>query len=99
MIQQSGMAGFFRAKLFFGFVLALLPQVAVAQSANDGYDPNANDFVQVLIVAANGQPLVGGSFTSIDGQMRNRIPRLNADGSLDAGSGLLGNNAVNALHV
>lgn len=85
--------------IFPGFVMTLCPHIGAAQNADDSYDPNANGNVRVLAVQANGKMLVGGSFSSIGGQARDRIGGLNADGSLNACSGLLGNNAVNALHV
>ena len=39
--------------------------------------------VQALALQPDGKILVGGSFASINGVARNRIARLNADGSLD----------------
>jgi uncharacterized delta-60 repeat protein len=52
------------------------------------FDPGANAAVQTLAVQPDGKILVGGSFTMIGGgamgmTMRNRIARLNADGSVD----------------
>ena len=54
-----------------------------------GFNPGANDFVYTFAVQPGGQILVGGAFTTIGGggtglTSRNRIARLNADGSLDA---------------
>ena len=37
-----------------------------------------------IAVQADGKILVGGCFTSIGGQARNYIARLNADGTVDA---------------
>ncbi|MFN7140557.1 MAG: FG-GAP-like repeat-containing protein, partial [Limisphaerales bacterium] len=42
-----------------------------------------NDFVETVQALENGKILVGGFFTSVNGQVRQRIARLNADGSLD----------------
>ena len=53
------------------------------QSALDGFDPNANGLVRVIVVQPDGKILIGGHFTSVLGTTRNRIARLNADGSLD----------------
>jgi uncharacterized delta-60 repeat protein/uncharacterized repeat protein (TIGR01451 family) len=49
-------------------------------------DPSVgfNGNVQALIVQPDGKYLAGGDFTTADGLARNRIARLNADGSLDA---------------
>lgn len=38
-----------------------------------------------LAVQADGKILVGGDFTMMGGQTRNRIARLNADGEFDSG--------------
>jgi len=35
------------------------------------------------VVQADGKILVGGDFTTLGGQTRNRIGRLNTDGTLD----------------
>jgi uncharacterized delta-60 repeat protein len=43
----------------------------------------ANDWVQAMAVQGDGKILIGGSFTLFNGVTRNRIARLNADGSLD----------------
>ncbi|HQQ64135.1 MAG TPA: delta-60 repeat domain-containing protein, partial [Pseudomonadales bacterium] len=45
----------------------------------------ANNSVTAIVVQADGKVVVGGSFTTINGVARNRIARLNADGSLDTG--------------
>lgn len=44
----------------------------------------ANDIVNSIILLSNGKILIGGYFTSYNGISRNRIARLNADGSLDS---------------
>ena len=43
----------------------------------------ANNIVRSLAVQSDGRVLIGGDFTTVDGTSRNRIARLNADGSLD----------------
>jgi uncharacterized delta-60 repeat protein/uncharacterized repeat protein (TIGR01451 family) len=49
-------------------------------------DPSVgfNGNVQALIIQPDGKYLAGGDFTTADGLLRNRIARLNVDGSLDA---------------
>jgi uncharacterized delta-60 repeat protein len=54
-----------------------------AASAIDGFNPNANGDVYSVAVQPDGKILVGGTFTSIGGQPRNYIARLNPDGTLD----------------
>lgn len=44
----------------------------------------ANDIVWVSALQADGKIIIGGDFTEYNGQIRNKIARLNADGSLDA---------------
>ena len=53
------------------------------QSALDGSDPNANAPVLAAVVQPDGKILIGGSFTTVLGVTRNRIARLNTDGTLD----------------
>jgi len=45
---------------------------------------NANSIVESIAVQADGKILVGGFFSTFNGAFRNRIARLNPDGSLDA---------------
>ena len=49
------------------------------------FDPGTgmNGGVWSIVLDSSGKPVVGGSFTSVNGTNRNRIGRLNADGSLD----------------
>ena len=58
------------------------------QSALDGFDPNANGVIHVVVVQPDGKILIGGDFTTLSPNggaavTRNRIARLNADGTLD----------------
>jgi uncharacterized delta-60 repeat protein len=60
----------------------------------------ADGEVRCLAVQSDGKVLIGGSFGMINGVSRNRIARLNADGSVDGdfGNGLSGaNNSVFCL--
>ncbi|MBA3833129.1 MAG: delta-60 repeat domain-containing protein [Chthoniobacterales bacterium] len=57
-------------------------------SLDASFDPGANAEIYCLALQANGKILVGGSFTTLGGGgagtvARNRIARLNADGTLD----------------
>ena len=66
-------------------LLFLLHTGAVrAQSALDGFDPNANGWVCAVVVQPDGKILIGGDFTTVLGVARNRIARLNPNGTLDA---------------
>ena len=63
----------------------------------------ANDTVYGTVVQADGRILLVGSFTSVDGQARNRIARLNANGILEGTAtfnpGTGANDAVYAVAV
>jgi len=59
------------------------------QSALDGFNPNVDGNVYAVVVQPDGKTLIGGTFTSISPPngtrvVRNRIARLNSDGSVDA---------------
>src|SRR5438270_894167 len=49
------------------------------QSALDGFDPNADNNVYVVVVQPVGKILTGGWLTDVGGKARNQIARLNAD--------------------
>lgn len=61
----------------------------------------ANNAVYALAVQPDGKILVGGIFTQFDGAPRNRLARLNPDGSLDTGfdPGAGFDNQVNVLAI
>jgi uncharacterized delta-60 repeat protein len=66
--------------------------VRVAQLLRDGnldmgfnVGGGANAQVNALALATSGKLIVGGQFTTFNGTGRNRIARLNADGTLDMG--------------
>ncbi|HSC75657.1 MAG TPA: thrombospondin type 3 repeat-containing protein [Pseudomonadales bacterium] len=54
----------------------------------------ANSTVYATALQADGNILIGGNFTTVNGAVRNRIARLNANGSLDAGFGVGSNGTV-----
>ena len=59
-------------------------------SLDDSFNPNANDQVNAFAVQADGKVIIGGLFSTLQpnnaatATTRNRLARLNADGSLDA---------------
>jgi trimeric autotransporter adhesin len=69
-----------------GFLIALAPlAVCEAQSpAADALNPAPSDSPFTFAVQNDGKILVGGRFTSLGGQTRNYLGRLNEDGTLDA---------------
>src|SRR5438552_13755906 len=72
-----------------GLALAGGTAAVRGQSALDGFDPNANGTVRVVVVQPDGKILIGGDFTTVSPNggaavTRNHIARLNPDGTLDA---------------
>jgi uncharacterized delta-60 repeat protein len=67
------------------------------QSALDGFDPNADNLVLAVVVQPDGKILIGGGFSSVLGVARNRIARLNPDGTLDTAFDPNANGDVNAI--
>ncbi|HHW85492.1 MAG TPA: delta-60 repeat domain-containing protein [Chloroflexi bacterium] len=57
---------------------------ASAQSAHDGFDPNADGVVRAIRVQEDGNILIGGAFTHIGLSTRNHLARLKNNGVLDA---------------
>src|SRR6266446_3927842 len=58
------------------------------QSALDGFDPNANGEIRVVVIQSDGKIILGGDFTTLSPNggvavTRNHIARLNPDGTLD----------------
>ena len=69
--------------LLFGLsVLTAVPRCG-AVNVEAGFDPGVDGAVLALAIQPDGKIIIGGTFATIGGQPRNRIGRLNADGSLD----------------
>lgn len=75
------------------------PAVLAFGAGADAFNPGANGSVHALAVELGGKILVGGSFTTLGGQNRERIGRLNSDGSLDKGFGASSDGTVYAISV
>src|SRR5207253_489419 len=74
------------------------------QSALDAFNPNANNEMQVYVVQPDGKILIGGDCTTLSPNggaavTRNRIARLNADGTLDTAFDPNANGTVAAIAV
>jgi len=92
----------------FSFFIALLlaggAAAARGQSALDGFDPNANGLVRVVVVQPDGKILLGGDFTSLSPNgglavTRNRLARINPDGTLDTAFNPNANGSVQSIAV
>ena len=80
----------------------LIAAVVRGQSALDGFDPNANGIVRVVVVQPDGKILLGGAFTTLapnggGAVTRNHIARLNPDGTLDTAFNPNANNDVDSI--
>ena len=64
---------------------------------NPTFTTGEYDGVLELLLQANGQLLVGGLFTTVDGQTHNNLARLNANGTLDSAFNPNVNSTVLAL--
>lgn len=62
-------------------IARLMANGQLDQSFDSGM--GANDTVRSILLQPNGQVLIGGHFTRIDGVVRKRLARLNSDGTLD----------------
>ena len=106
-ISRTSNAAFFLFSIFL--LLAGEALTARGQSALDGFDPNANGYVWVVVVQSDGKILIGGDFTTLSPNggpavTRNGIARLNPDGSLDTAfnpnaTGMNPNTIINAIVV
>jgi uncharacterized delta-60 repeat protein len=85
-------------------LLAGSATVVRGQSALDGFDPNANGAIETIVVQPDGKILIAGSFTTLSPNggaavTRNRIARLNADGTLDTAFDPNANGTIYAIVV
>ncbi len=82
---------------FLLFLVGSVLPVQAAITALDGFNPNVNGTIVAVAVQADGKLLIGGDFTQVGGVARNRIARLNTDGSLDTAFNPNANNSVEVL--
>src|SRR6202011_3512685 len=87
-----------------GLALAGGAAAVRGQSALDGFDPHANNTVRVVVVQPDGKILIGGDFTTLAPNgggtvTRNRIARLNPDGTLDSAFNPNANNLFRSIAV
>ena len=72
-------------------------------SLDAGFNPGtgANSTIYSASIQSDGKIIIGGTFTSYNGTVANRIARLNSDGSLDAGfnSGTGANTTINTISI
>jgi uncharacterized delta-60 repeat protein len=82
----------FQLLMFTSFITYSQNDGNIDLSFNSAIGANGN--INDVVLQPDGKMLIGGNFTTYNGISRNRIARLNADGSLDLtfdpGTGLLG---------
>ena len=93
-----------RTILALGVALAAVcgsAQTAPPGALDASFNPQANDTVYAVAVQPNGQILIGGAFTKVNGGSQGGIVRLNSDGLLDSAFLALAgaDNAVRCLAV
>ena len=69
--------------LVFGLLLTTLVNVTARGQRADNFNPNVDSTVFAIELQPDGKILIGGAFTSVGGQTRNQVARVNADGTLD----------------
>ena len=83
----------------FGIVTSAVAVLSVNLASPDSFNPGANSAVYSVTVQADGKILVAGDFTTLGGQTRNYLGRLNADGTLDSTFNPGASSTVNSLAV
>jgi uncharacterized delta-60 repeat protein len=84
----------------FGSLTSSVATLTVNLATLDtGFNPGAVGTVSALALQADGKIVLGGLFTSLAGQTRNRLGRLHANGSLDTGFTPQANATVYSLAV
>jgi uncharacterized delta-60 repeat protein len=105
-IQQNGkilLGGYFSA--YAGVATDGLVRVNTDGTIDTGFTPSHtgfNNFTTSLDLDTNGKLIVGGDFTAYNGITRNRIARINNDGTLDTSftpTGIGLNQRVNTLEL
>ena len=89
----------FLGSLLSGLGLLLSASLSVRAQAADTLNLDADYLVRATAVQPDGKFLLGGGFSSLGGQNRGHIPRLDADGSLDTGFHPFANGDTSALAV
>lgn len=85
-----------------GLLFAALTAAAQTQSTPDGFDPNADGIVRVMVVQPDKKILLAGDLTGLSPNggapvVRNHIARLNADGTLDTAFNPNANDRIYAI--
>ena len=102
--SRLGSSARFSLMALVGLALAGSAAAVRGQSALDGFDPNANGMVRVVVVQPDGKILIGGDFTTLSPNggvavTRNHVARLNPDGTLDTAFNPDANGSAHSIAV
>ncbi len=104
LLQPDGkiiISGFFSS--YNAIEISRIARINPDGSLDAGFNPGAgpNDLISAMGLLPDGKIMIVGSFTEFDNVSRNRIARLNADGSLDTGfdPGTGANNTITSIQV
>ena len=92
VVQPDGM-------IVVGAFFSMFRLDPISGSTDPTFNPSANSVVRSLALQADGKILAGGDFTSIGGQTRNRIARLDPSTGLADSFDPNANNRVTAIAV
>jgi uncharacterized delta-60 repeat protein len=93
---RRALAIFFTLPLLL-MLVTMTGDTAQMQSTQDEFNPNANNSVLALVQQSDGNIVMGGQFTTVFGQTRNFIARVNSEGTLDATFNPSANNFVQRM--
>ncbi len=81
----AGWFGLLQDANFSNYNYGRIARISATGALDTGFNPGsgANGTIYALVRQPDGKILIGGSFTSFNGTTRNRIARINTDGSLD----------------
>lgn len=85
------------------YIIKLSASAVVDTPFNTNLGTGFNNSIASIAVQSNDQIVVGGSFTSLNGTTRNRLVRLNSNGTVDTtfstNMGTAFNNVVNKVYI
>ena len=99
---QASDAGTYRVVVSNGFGTVTSADASLTVNVitlETNFNPVVNGQVFAQALQPDGKILIGGDFTTLGGQPRNRIGRLNPDGTVDAGFNPGANGTVSAIAV
>jgi uncharacterized delta-60 repeat protein len=84
----------------FALLCGFITSVSISAQSSvtlDSFNPDVNDIVRALAMQPDNKIIIGGSFITVGGQTRNRLARINSDGTLDSSFNPNADDKVNAV--